>query len=111
MAAQNLTRYHTAPPSRAVIMYDRKSLNELAAQYPCGLLHDENGGYYLKDAHAKVVGVAADGLCTELDAAYAEAAAVWPKRNAKSDGKVGGGCGCAGPGPGAGAGAGGANKR
>ncbi|KAL3455669.1 hypothetical protein BJX64DRAFT_271970 [Aspergillus heterothallicus] len=73
--AQNLTRYRTAPPKNATIMYDRKTLNELAKNYPCGLLHDENGGYYLKDGEDRIIGVASDGLCTELDAAYAEAEA------------------------------------
>ncbi|PWY91987.1 hypothetical protein BO94DRAFT_533427 [Aspergillus sclerotioniger CBS 115572] len=83
--AQNLTRYHTPPPSNATIMYDRQTLNDLARANSDGLLHDENGGYYLKTADEEIIAVAADALCTELDAALASAAATWAERNPNGD--------------------------
>ncbi|PYH47913.1 uncharacterized protein BP01DRAFT_200343 [Aspergillus saccharolyticus JOP 1030-1] len=85
--AENLTRYHTAPPSNAIIIYDRQTLNDLARANADGLLWDENGGYYLKTAGNEIIAVAADALCTELDAAHASAAATWAERNLNGNDK------------------------
>ncbi|KXG45486.1 uncharacterized protein PGRI_040350 [Penicillium griseofulvum] len=68
---EGLTRYQTTPPSDAIVCHDRQALNDLAKAYPDGLLHPENGGYYLKDGDEVVVGIASDDLCKELDGAFA----------------------------------------
>ncbi|KAJ5501226.1 hypothetical protein N7453_006043 [Penicillium expansum] len=68
---EGLTRYHTTPPSDAIIVHDRQSLNDLVKVNPETILHAENGGYYLKNMDEEVVAIAADDLCTELDAAFA----------------------------------------
>ncbi|KAJ5860876.1 uncharacterized protein N7529_008186, partial [Penicillium soppii] len=57
---EGLTRYQTSPPT---------DIN------PNGLLHAENGGYYLKDMEDVVVAIASDDLCNELDGALASAKA------------------------------------
>ncbi|CAI7649093.1 unnamed protein product [Penicillium viridicatum] len=68
---EGLTRYQTTPPSDAIVCHDRQALNDLAKAYPDGLLHPENGGYYLKDGDEVVVGIANDDLCKELDGSFA----------------------------------------
>ncbi|KAJ5407849.1 hypothetical protein N7509_001732 [Penicillium cosmopolitanum] len=68
---EGLTRYHTAPPSDAVIFHDEQSLSDLIKVNPDTLLHPENGGYYLKNMEEAVIGVAADGLCDYLGASFA----------------------------------------
>lgn len=68
---EGLTRYHTAPPSDAVIFHDEQSLSDLIKINPDTLLHPENGGYYLKNMEEAVIGVAADGLCDYLGASFA----------------------------------------
>lgn len=73
--AENLTRYQTTPPTDVVILHDRQSLNDFVKANPDGLLHAENGGYYLKDMEESIVAIASDGLCNELDGPWASAAA------------------------------------
>lgn len=75
--AQALTRYHTTPPTDVVFLHDMQSLDDYVRANPYGLLHSENGGYYLKDMAEKIVAIASDGLCSDLDGPWAsgEAAA------------------------------------
>ncbi|KGO76933.1 hypothetical protein PITC_004670 [Penicillium italicum] len=68
---EGLIRYHTTPPSDAIIVHDRQSLNDLVKVNPDTVLYAENGGYYLKNMDEEVVAIAADDLCPELDAAFA----------------------------------------
>ncbi|KAJ5173692.1 uncharacterized protein N7500_001623 [Penicillium coprophilum] len=68
---EGLTRYHNTPPSDAIIVHDRQSLNDLVKVNPETILHAENGGYYLKDMEEAVVAITADDLCKELDVAFA----------------------------------------
>ncbi|KAJ5803843.1 uncharacterized protein N7518_000146 [Penicillium psychrosexuale] len=77
-----LTRYEATPPSDAIVLIDRQSLNDMAKDHPYGSLFPENGGYYLKDKDDGVVGIASDELCTELDAAFASAEAKYAQEEA-----------------------------
>ncbi|KAJ5758818.1 hypothetical protein N7520_005974 [Penicillium odoratum] len=74
--AEGLTRYHSVPPSDAIIIHDMQSLRDLSKANPETCLHTENGGYYLKTQSQEVIAIAADDLCKELDIAAASAYAV-----------------------------------
>lgn len=73
--AEGLSRYQTHPPTDVVILHDRQSLNDYVRINPNGMLHAENGGYYLKDMEDVVIAIASDDLCNELDGAWASAEA------------------------------------
>lgn len=66
-----LTRYQTTPPSDAIVVHDRQSLNDLVKIHSDTVLYAENGGYYLKNMEEEVVAITADDLCKELDAVFA----------------------------------------
>lgn len=68
---EGLTRYQITPPSDAIVVPDRQSMNDLVKLNPETILHAENGGYYLKNMDEEVVAIAGDDLCTEFDAVFA----------------------------------------
>ncbi|KAJ5527706.1 hypothetical protein N7513_011865 [Penicillium frequentans] len=79
---EGLTRYQISPPTNIVILHDRQSLKDYVKINPNGMLHAENGGYYLKDMEDLVVAIASDDLCNELDGAWASAEAAADARDA-----------------------------
>lgn len=67
---EGISRYHTTPPSDAVIFYDQQSLSDLIKDNPDTLHYPENGGYYLKNMEETVIAFAADCLYEYLDASF-----------------------------------------
>ncbi|KOC17009.1 hypothetical protein AFLA70_282g001201 [Aspergillus flavus AF70] len=72
-AAMSFTRYSKPVPEGLVVCETREQMNQAARDHPETVLHDEDGGYYLKDMNGIPVAVAADSLCPELDKSFAEA--------------------------------------
>ncbi|PYH95803.1 hypothetical protein BO71DRAFT_397763 [Aspergillus ellipticus CBS 707.79] len=68
----SLSRYTAPLPAGAKVVETREQLNEAVRENPQTVLYDQDGGYMLKDESGKVVAIAADSLCPELDRAFAE---------------------------------------
>lgn len=45
----------------------------MAAEHPLGILENRNGGYYLLDHDTRVLAIASDSLCEEVDISIEEA--------------------------------------
>ncbi|PWY70494.1 hypothetical protein BO70DRAFT_365435 [Aspergillus heteromorphus CBS 117.55] len=71
-SAMSLSRYTAPVPAAATVVETREQLNEVVRKNAHTVLHDQDGGYMLKDESGAVVAVAADSLCPELDRAFAE---------------------------------------
>ncbi|KAF7594545.1 hypothetical protein BBP40_008992 [Aspergillus hancockii] len=59
-------------PSGLIVCETREQLNQVASDHPETVLHDEDGGYYLKDMNGARVAVAADSLCPDLNTSFAD---------------------------------------
>ncbi|RAK81686.1 uncharacterized protein BO72DRAFT_444231 [Aspergillus fijiensis CBS 313.89] len=69
----SLTRYSKPVPSGAIVAETREQLNQITFENQYTLLHEEDGGYMLKQTEdGTVVAVAGDALCAELDKVFAD---------------------------------------
>ncbi|RAH50051.1 uncharacterized protein BO95DRAFT_438786 [Aspergillus brunneoviolaceus CBS 621.78] len=72
-SAMSLTRYSKPVPSGAIVAETREQLNQITFENQYTLLHEEDGGYMLKQTEdGTVVAVAGDALCAELDKVFAD---------------------------------------
>ncbi|RAL15139.1 uncharacterized protein BO97DRAFT_403757 [Aspergillus homomorphus CBS 101889] len=69
----SLTRYSKPVPAEAIVAETREQLNQITFENQYTLLHEEDGGYMLKQTEdGAVVAVASDALCAELDKVFAD---------------------------------------
>ncbi|KAE8420467.1 hypothetical protein BDV36DRAFT_249354 [Aspergillus pseudocaelatus] len=87
-AAMSFTRYSKPVPEGLIVCETREQMNQAVRDHPETVLHDEGGGYYLKDMNGIPVAVAADSLCSELDNSFAEADAMIAQNQLKGEDQV-----------------------